>query len=114
MERHGARRDRPGARGGRDTLATIYHGCQRLICAFETERPIAIEHYLSVFARGLGIEFEDTFKKYRLWQDPERILAETTPCQQANNVDPARARALVEDTFGHRSAVPAPGDSPPS
>ncbi len=30
------------------------------------------------------------------------------------NVDPARARALVEDTFGHRSAVPAPGDSPPS
>ena len=100
--------------GGADTLATIYHGCQRLICAFETERPIAIEHYLSVFARGLGIEFEDKFKKYRLWQDPERILAETTPCQQANNVDPARARALVEDTFGHRSAVPAPGDSPPS
>ncbi len=99
---------------GADTFATIYHGCQRLICAFETERPIAIEHYLSVFARGLGIEFEDKFKKYRLWQDPERILAETTPCQQANNVDPARARALVEDTFGHRSAVPAPGDSPPS
>jgi Fe-S oxidoreductase len=99
---------------GADTFATIYHGCQRLICAFETERPIAIEHYLSVFARGLGIEFEDKFKKYRLWQDPERILAETTPCQQANNVDPARARALVEETFGHRSAVPAPGDSPPS
>jgi heterodisulfide reductase subunit D len=99
---------------GADTLATIYHGCQRLICGFEAERPIAIEHYLSVFARGLGIEFEDKFKTYRLWQDPERVLAATTPCQRANNVDPARARALVEATFGSRPAVSALGDSPPS
>src|SRR5947208_11844022 len=96
---------------GADTLATIYHGCQRLICAFETERPIAIEHYLSVFARGLGIEFEDKYKTYRLSRDPERILAETTPCQQANNVDPARAREFVERTFGRPAA---PGDASPS
>ncbi len=34
--------------------------------------------YLSVFARGLGIEFEDTYKKYRL---------------------SAAARAFVERTF---------------
>ena len=86
--------------GGAAILATIYHGCQRLLCGFEAERPIAIEHYLSVFARGLGIEFEDTFKKFRLWQDPERILAETAACQKANTVDPARARAFVEQTFG--------------
>jgi Fe-S oxidoreductase len=85
---------------GADTLATIYHGCQRLLCRFEVERPIAIEHYLSVFARGLGIEFEDTYKKYVLWQDPARVLADSTPCQAANAVDPDRARALVEKTFG--------------
>ena len=47
-------------------LATIYHGCQRLMCGFEAEGAIVIEHYLSVFARALGIEFEDTYKKYRL------------------------------------------------
>jgi heterodisulfide reductase subunit D len=99
---------------GADTLATIYHGCQRLVCGFEAERPITIEHYLSVFARGLGIEFEDKYKTYRLWQDPERILAETTPCQQANNVNPARAREFVEQTFGRPAAPPASGDSPPS
>jgi len=63
-------------------------------------RPIAIEHYLSVFARGLGIEFEDRYKTFRLWQDPERVLAESTPCQTANHVDPGRARQLVEKTFG--------------
>ncbi|MBF8287064.1 MAG: CCG protein, partial [Candidatus Rokubacteria bacterium] len=67
---------------------------------FEPESPVAIEHYLSVFGRGLGIEFEDKFKKYRLWQDPERVLAETTPCQLANNVDAARARGVVVEAFG--------------
>jgi len=85
--------------GGARTLATIYHGCQRLLCGFEAEGRIEIEHYLSVFARALGIEFEDKYKKYRLWKDPERILADTTPCQTANGVDPERARALVEATF---------------
>jgi Fe-S oxidoreductase len=99
---------------GADTLATIYHGCQRLLCGFEAERPIVVEHYLSVFARALGIEFEDKFKKYRLWQDPERILADMAPCQQANRVDPSRSRPLVEATFGRPAAAPAVPDSPPS
>jgi Fe-S oxidoreductase len=98
------------ARGsGADILATIYHGCQRLICPFEAEGRAMIEHYLSVFARALGIEFEDKYKKYRLWQDPTRVLEDTTPCQRANNVDPTRARELVEHTFGPLH-LPAHGD----
>jgi len=64
-----------------------------------------------VFARALGIEFEDTFKKYRLWADPDRILEDMTACQQINHVDPARARALVNATFtrrpSDRSAAPS-------
>ena len=87
---------------GADTLACIYHGCQRMLCGFESENRLTIEHYLSVFARALGIEFEDTFKKYRLWNDPDRVLEDMTACQQANNVDPAKARALVEATFVRR------------
>jgi Fe-S oxidoreductase len=99
---------------GADTLATIYHGCQRYLCVFEPESPIAIEHYLSVFGRGLGIEFEDKFKKYRLWQDPERVLADTTPCQRANNVDAARARAVVVEAFGPLPSALGQAGSPPS
>jgi Fe-S oxidoreductase len=90
---------------GADTLACIYHGCQRMICGFEADGRLTIEHYLSVFARALGIEFEDTFKKYRLWSDPERVLADMAPCQVASGVDPARARALVEATFARRPAA---------
>ena len=61
-----------------------------------------------MFARGLGIDFEDTYKKYRLWADPDRILADITPCQEANGVDPARARELVDRTFVPVGALAAP------
>ena len=92
---------------GADTLAGIYHGCQRMICGFEGERGITIEHYLSVFARALGIEFEDTYKRWTLAGDPAAILAEASPCMEANAVDPAQARAFVERTF-----VPLPRRAP--
>jgi Fe-S oxidoreductase len=87
------------AAAGATMMATIYHGCQRMMCHFEEEQPLAIEHYLSVFARGLSIEHEDTYKKYKLWKDPERVLAAMTPCQQASGVDPARAREVVARIF---------------
>jgi hypothetical protein len=96
---------------GADTLAGIYHGCQRMLCGFEAEGRITVEHYLSVFARALGIEFEDQFKKYRLWGDPDRVLEDTAPCQQINGVDPEKARALVMTTFARH---PAPGTAAPS
>jgi hypothetical protein len=92
---------------GANTLATIYHGCQRLICGFEAQAPLTVEHYLSVFARGLGIEFEDTYKRWMLSGDPEAIMADATPCMEANGVEPAAARAFVESTF-----MPLSGSSP--
>jgi len=92
---------------GAETLATIYHGCQRAMCGFERKRPITIEHYLSVFARGLGIEFEDKYKRYLLSGNVDEILADMTPCQQANGVSDERARELVTLTFAPK---PAPAD----
>ena len=88
---------------GATHMAGIYHGCHRELCRFERERPIVFEHYLTLFARALGIEFEDTYKKYVLWSDPEQILENATPCMAANNVDPATARGLVIKTFTPRS-----------
>jgi Fe-S oxidoreductase len=99
---------------GASIMAGIYHGCHRLMCGFEVERPIVFEHYLSVFARGLDIEFEDTYKKHRLWADPERVLADVAPCQQANGLDPGRVRELVERTFGAAGGSSPMDTAPPS
>ncbi len=82
-----------------DIYATLYHGCQRLICEYEESQPLAVEHYLSVFARALGIEHEDTYKKYRLWKDPMRVLGEMAPCMEANRISEVEARQVVSETF---------------
>ncbi len=97
---------------GAGILATIYHGCQRLLCGFEAEGRIVVEHYLSVFARALGIEFEDKYKKYRLWQDPERVLADAAPCQRANGMGPELARRLATGIFGPLTPASKPPSSP--
>ena len=87
---------------GATHMAGIYHGCHRMHCGYEADRDITIEHYLTLFGRGLGIEFEDQFKKYTLMGDPERVLEAMTPCMAANGVDPERARGLVLKTFPKR------------
>ena len=75
------------------------------MCALEADGML-IEHYLTVFARSLGIEFEDKFKKYRHWEDPQRVLADTTPCQIANGVDSGRAEVVVRENFSPDAGAP--------
>ncbi len=100
---------------GAETLATIYHGCQRYMCVFEAERLITVEHYLTVFGRGLGIQFEDKFKKFRLWQDPKRVLAETTPLPARSEQRRCHAsRTVVMENFGMLSSAHDMEKSPPS
>ncbi len=87
------------ADAGATTMATLYHGCQREICGYEDKQPFAIEHYLSVFAKALGIEHEDKYKKYMLSGDTDKILSDMAPCMQASGVNVDDARRMVEGTF---------------
>ncbi len=93
---------RQAEQAGASTFATLYHSCQRLICVEEERSSLTIEHYLSVFARALGIAYEDTYKKYRLWRDPDRVLTDMAPCMVANSVDVGAARDIVGRTFPSR------------
>ena len=84
---------------GAETLATMYHGCQRLLCGYEAETPLRVEHYLTLFGRALGIEHEDTYKRYLLLGDPDAIMADVAPCMQAHRLDESRVRAVVQRHF---------------
>lgn len=90
---------------GADTFATLYHSCQRLFCGFERSYPLRIEHYLTVFARALGIEHEDRFKRYLLSGNVQEILEDVAPCVRANGVAEAEARALVAKHFTRELAL---------
>lgn len=90
---------------GAETFATLYHGCQRLLCGYERWYPFAVEHYLTVFGQALGIEHEDCFKRYLLSGDPEAVLGELAPCMHAHGIAEDEARALVTKHFTRELAL---------
>ncbi len=90
---------RRAVEAGVDTYATLYHGCHRILCGYEQDYPLKVEHYLTVVGRALGIEHEDLFKKYAVMGDAEAIFAETSPCAQASGVTPEEAQALIQKNF---------------
>jgi heterodisulfide reductase subunit D len=88
-----------------DTLATMYHGCQRLLCGYESDYPLTIEHYLTVFGRAAGVEYPDTYKRYLSMADPDAILADAAPCIRAHGIDESRARDVVTRHFATGKGV---------
>ena len=85
---------------GADTMATLYHGCQRAMCAYERDYPLKVEHYLTVVGRSLGIEHEDLYKKHMLLGDVDAIMEEVSRCATASGIGLDEARAVVQTTFG--------------
>lgn len=84
---------------GADIFATLYHSCQRMFCGFERWYSFKIEHYLTVFGRALGIEYEDRFKRYLLSGNEAEILSDMAPCMQAHGIGLDEARALIAKHF---------------
>lgn len=82
-----------------DTLATLYHTCQRELCRYERGLSLLVENYITLLGRAMGIEYPDKYKEYTLLGDQEAILADAVPCLQLNGVDPERARGTIQRTF---------------
>ncbi|HUC65330.1 MAG TPA: (Fe-S)-binding protein [Stellaceae bacterium] len=102
----GAARD-----AGVDILATLYHSCQREICAAEATYPFAIVNYISLLGEAMGIEHPDLYKRFKLKADPDAVYDEVAACVQANGLDPAKVRALLRKTFAPACDVGASNPS---
>jgi len=88
---------------GAEVLTPIHHSCHRMLVHFQEKYPIQIEHYLSLVGNSLGLEIEDSYRKYLLLADAVNILTAARPCLLANNVDVESARALVQKIFVERT-----------
>lgn len=95
---------------GADTLATLYHTCQRELCRYEQSPSFLVENYITLLGRALGIEYPDKYKEYTLSGDQEAILADAAPCLRLNGVDPERAGGTIRRIFlGSTAMAPTPG-----
>jgi hypothetical protein len=48
-----------------DTVATIFHSCQRLLCGLESTEPFRVVNYVSLLAESMGILLPDEYKAWK-------------------------------------------------
>lgn len=83
------------AQAGVTTLAGIYHACHRDLCSHERDWPFAVVNVLELIGASIGANRPDLFKRLKLMQDVDAILAEAAPMIAANRLDLEEARAVV-------------------
>ena len=64
------------ADAGVTTLAGIYHACHRELCAHERDWPFEVVNFLELVGESMGLHRPDLFKRWKLIQDADAILAD--------------------------------------
>jgi hypothetical protein len=82
-------------RAGVDALAVIYHVDYREFCAHERDWPFKIVNILEIAGASMGLSYATGFKRMKLMQDADAILADCQDILSARKIDPAKAREVV-------------------
>jgi hypothetical protein len=92
------------AEAGVDTLAGIYHACHRELCSHEQDWPFAVVNFLELVGESMGLMRADLFKRLKLMQDVDAILAEAAQMIDCHQIDLEEARSvIVADMLGEQS-----------
>jgi heterodisulfide reductase subunit D len=78
-----------------DALVAIYHPDHRDLCAHERDWPFKIINILDIVGASMGLHHDDHFKRLKIMQDADAIVADCEDLIAANGVDPAMARDMV-------------------
>jgi Fe-S oxidoreductase len=99
------------ADAGVDALAALYHVDHRELCAHERDYPFRIVNVLEIVAESMGIARADEFKRLKIMQDADAIVADCGAMIAQYGLDPARARDAVVKAM--LSEQPVPLKTPP-
>jgi len=94
------------ADAGVTTLAGIYHACHRELCSHERDWPFEVVNFLELVGESMGFSRPDLFKRLKLMQDVDAILAETAPTIETNQLDLDEARSVILADMLDEQALP--------
>jgi heterodisulfide reductase subunit D len=80
---------------GVDALVAVYHADYRELCAHERDWPFKIVNILDIVGASMGLHHDDHFKRLKIMQDADLIVADCEDMLAARNIDPAAARTVV-------------------
>ena len=84
-----------GSSGTVTTLAGIYHACHRELCSHERDWPFEVVNFLELVGESMGFHRPDLFKRLKIMQDVDAVLAAAAPMIGAHHLDLDEARAVV-------------------
>ena len=73
-----------------DTVATVFHSCQRLLCALEGSEPFKVVNYVNLLTEAMGLTSQDDYKAWKLAGSEAAVIAQ---------VGEARIAAMGEKLF---------------
>jgi heterodisulfide reductase subunit D len=81
---------------GIDALVAVYHVDHRELCAHERDWPFRVLNVLEVVGASMGLAYPDTYKRLKLLQDVDLIIAECGELIDRHGIDVQAARAAAE------------------
>ncbi len=88
---------------GVTTLAGVYHGDHRELCGYQAEWPFEIVNYMDLIGESMGIHRPDLFKRLKLMDDVDAVIAASREMIDAHGLDLEEVREVVlENMLGER------------
>ena len=92
-----------------DALVAIYHVDHRELCAHERDWPFRIINILDIVGASMGLHHDDHFKRLKIMQDADAIVADCKDMIAAHGIEPAFAREVVIKAMLKEQPLPLRG-----
>jgi hypothetical protein len=88
---------------GVTTLAGVYHACHRELCSHERDWPFEIVNFMELIGESMGFKRPDVFKRLKMLQDVDAVIADTQDLIAAHGLDLEEVRSVIlEDMLGEQ------------
>src|SRR5580704_8344981 len=89
---------------GIDALVAIYHSDHRALCAHERDWPFRIMNIYEIVGASMGLHQDDDFKRLKVMQDVDAILADCQDLVQKHGLDVATTRLAIQAMLDEQPA----------
>ena len=89
---------------GVDALVAVYHSDHRALCAHERDWPFRIMNMYEIVGLSMGLDYDDRFKRLKMMQDADAILADCEDLVQKHGLDRTTARVAIQAMLDEQPA----------
>jgi heterodisulfide reductase subunit D len=92
-----------------DAVVAVYHSDHRELCAHERDWPFRVMNVLEIVGASMGISHADHFKRLKIMQDADAIVADCDDLLKQHGVSAETARAVVAEAMLAEQPLPLVG-----